>query len=50
MTIELSDDERQLLIGSLRRLLEASWPVEKAVDLANDATRVAAVLGSTSAT
>ena len=36
MAIELSEDERRLLITSVRRLLEANWPVEQAVALTND--------------
>lgn len=36
MTSELSTDERELLIRSVRRLLEDRWPVERAVELAND--------------
>ena len=35
--MELSKEERALLIESLRRLLEGGWPVEQAVEWANDA-------------
>ncbi|HKP78902.1 MAG TPA: acyl-CoA dehydrogenase [Phenylobacterium sp.] len=37
MTIQLSEHERASLLDSLRRLLEAGWPVETAVEMAGDA-------------
>ena len=40
MAIQLSDEERELLVGSLRRMLEGSWPTERAVEMANDAVAV----------
>lgn len=42
VTVQLSRYERESLIDSLRRMLEARWPVEKAVEKAND---VAALTG-----
>ncbi|HJQ16545.1 MAG TPA: acyl-CoA dehydrogenase [Allosphingosinicella sp.] len=36
MTISLSEEERGLLIKSLRRLLEASWPADRALALTDD--------------
>ena len=40
MAIQLSDEERELLVGSLRRMLEGNWPTERAVEMANDAVAV----------
>lgn len=40
MTIQLSADERTLLVDSLRRLLEGNWPVEGAVEMAQDPAAV----------
>ena len=45
MTIQLSHQERELLIGSLRRMLEDSWPVERAVAMAADADAVSRLSG-----
>ena len=36
MTVQLSAEERTLLIDSLRRLLEGAWPVEGALERAED--------------
>ena len=36
MTISLSEEERGLLTKSLRRLLETSWPVDRALALTDD--------------
>lgn len=45
MSIELSEDERRLLITSVRRVLEAGWPVERAVALAHDVDAVQRLWG-----
>lgn len=45
MSIELSEDERELLVGSVRRVLQASWPAQRAVDLASDAQAVRRLSG-----
>lgn len=45
MAIQLSDDERDLLIGSVRRMLENNWPVERAVEMAADVDTVRGVAG-----
>jgi alkylation response protein AidB-like acyl-CoA dehydrogenase len=45
MAIQLSSDEHDLLIGSLRRTLESSWPVQHAADLASDVDAVRGVSG-----
>ena len=36
MTIRMAEDERELLVGSLRRLLESNWPAEEAVRRSGD--------------
>lgn len=45
MTLRLSDEERDLLIESLRRALESAWPIEAAVSLSTDATATHRVMG-----
>lgn len=40
MTIKLSNEERGLLLQSLRRALESGWPVEQAVVRAMDASAI----------
>lgn len=45
MAIHLSDDERDLLVGSLRQVLQTSWPVDKAVEMSTDVAAVRGVAG-----
>lgn len=45
MTIRMSEDERELLIGSLRRQLEGSWPVEQAVARSKDVEALRCLMG-----
>jgi alkylation response protein AidB-like acyl-CoA dehydrogenase len=47
--IQFSSAERDLLIGSLRQMLQSSWPVEHAVELASDADAVRGVVSELSA-
>ena len=46
MTIRLSQDERDLLIASLQRLLVRGWPVEQAVANGNDPAAVRRLWGA----
>lgn len=45
MKLEVSDEERGLLIESLQRLLDAGWPVAQAVERSNDPTALREILG-----
>ena len=46
MTVQLSAEERTLLIDSLRRLLEGGWPVEGALERAVDVTALKQLSGA----
>ena len=45
MAIQLSNEERELLVDSLRRMLEGGWPIERAVELASDPVAVRRLFG-----
>ena len=42
---QLSNEERELLIGSVRRMLQSSWPVERALEMAADVGAVRRLFG-----